>query len=238
MLPRLRRDTLSERVEAALLAYIQDNDLKPGAMLPPEATLTAQLGVSRAVVREALKALQGRGTLQIVNGKGAMVRPSDPRTLHLYFSREVQFRTEAMVELMEIRRGLEAECARLAAARHTPEELARLEETVSAMRARLHDPDAYTDLDLSLHLLISAASHNTLLSQLVESMRAALKEGIREGLRLRRTDGQLAMMQEAHERIVAAIGRHDDEEAGRQMAQHLHRAIATISGDLGDAVAG
>jgi GntR family transcriptional repressor for pyruvate dehydrogenase complex len=232
MLPRLQRETLAERVESALLEYIQRHDLKPGALLPPEAALTAQLGVSRAVVREALKSLQGRGTLQIVNGKGAIVRPSDPRTLRLYFSRAVQIRHEAIVELMETRCGLEAECAELAATRRTAEELAGMEQTVTAMRARLHDSDAYADLDVALHLLIAAASHNTMLAQLVESLRAALQDTVREGLRVRRTDAQMDAVQESHERIVVAIGHGDPEEARRAMATHLERAIAAMNAKL------
>ncbi len=235
MLPRLRRETLAERAEDALMEYIQRQDLKPGALLPPEATLTAQLGVSRAVVREALKSLQGRGTLEIVNGKGAVVLPSDPRVLRLYFSREVQMRHEAVVELMETRRGLEAECAQLAASRRTAAELEGMEETLAAMRARLHDPDSYAELDVALHLLISAASHNTMLSHLVESLRAALKDSIREGLRLRRTDTQLETMQDSHARIVAAIRRAESEEAGRLMALHIDRAIATMNASLAQA---
>src|SRR5579875_964883 len=139
MLQKLRRETLAERATASLLDYIQARDLQPGALLPSEASLMAQLGVSRAVIREAIKSLQGQGLVEVINGKGAIVRAADPRTLHTFFARAVQMRHDTILELMEVRRGLEVECAMLAAARRTDQELAGLERTAADMRAHLHD---------------------------------------------------------------------------------------------------
>lgn len=235
MLQKLRRETLAERATASLLDYIQARDLQPGALLPSEASLMAQLGVSRAVIREAIKSLQGQGLVEVINGKGAIIRATDPRTLHTFFARAVQVRRDTILELMEVRRGLEVECAMLAAARRTDQELARLEQTAADMRAHLHDPETYGDLDLDLHLSIAAASHNDMLYHLVESLRAALKNTIREGLRLPRTDAQWDRMQASHEALVDAVRRGDAEAAGRVMARHLGgAAVALAQGADGD----
>lgn len=229
MLQKLRRETLAERAAASLMEYIRARNLKPGALLPSESSLTLQLGVSRAVIREALKSLQGQGIVQVINGKGAVVRAVDPAALHIFFARAVHVHRETILELMEVRRGLEVECATLAATRRDADDLARMEQTTAAMRVHLRDLDVYGDLDVALHLAIAAASHNDMLYHLVESLRAALKDTIREGLRLPRSDAQLEHMQAAHEALVDAVRRGDSVEAGRLMAAHLGGAAAALA---------
>ena len=235
MLQKLRRETLAERAAASVMDYIQARDLKAGALLPSETSLMMQLGVSRAVIREALKSLQGQGVVEVINGKGAMVRAIDPTTLHTFFTRAMRLQHQTILELMEVRRGLEVECATLAATRRTTEDVAQLERTAAAMRLRIGDLEAYGDLDVALHLSIAAASHNNMLYHLVESLRAALHDTIREGLRLPHTDAQRDHMQATHETLVDAVRRGDAEEAGRVMAAHLGGAAAALARSSGDA---
>jgi len=229
MLQKLRRETLAERAAASVMDYIQARDLKPGALLPSETSLMTQLGVSRAVIREAVKSLQGQGVVDVINGKGAVVRAIDPTTLHTFFARAMRIQRKTILELMEVRRGLEVECAILAATRRTAEDVAQLERTAAAMRLRIGDLEAYGDLDVALHLSIAAASHNDMLYHLVASLRTALQDTIREGLRLPRTDAQRDHMQVTHETLVEAVRRGDAEEAGRVMAVHLGGAAAALA---------
>ena len=71
---RLDNATLGDRATAALLEFIQVQNLQPGSGLPSEVRLTEFLGVSRPVVREALRNLRGLGVVEILNGRGAVVR--------------------------------------------------------------------------------------------------------------------------------------------------------------------
>ncbi len=71
MLQKLRRETLAERAAVSVMDYIQARNLKPGALLPSETSLMAQLGVSRAVIREAVKSLQGQGVVEVVNSSSS-----------------------------------------------------------------------------------------------------------------------------------------------------------------------
>lgn len=231
MLQKLYRATLAERAAASLTAFIHAQDLKPGETLPSEARLALDLGVSRPVIREALRALHGKGIIEIVNGKGAIVRPLDGVALLDFFSRAVQVNRASIIELMEVRKGIEVESALLAANRRTPEELAHLQETVATMRAHVGDPDAYTELDVALHLLIAQASHNAMLYHLVESIRESLRDAVRAGLRQRRTAVQLERVQELHEALVAEVARGNVEGAGQAMTQHFNEAVTALSGD-------
>jgi GntR family transcriptional repressor for pyruvate dehydrogenase complex len=228
MLKKLSRETLVEQAERNLLTFIDAQGLKPGDLLPSEAKLAADFGVSRPVIRETLKSLAGKGVIAIANGKGALVQPVNSSPLRQFFQRALLADREAIVELMEVRRGIEVLSVELAARRRTPEQVARMAELVGAMRLHLADPDAYTELDVELHLLIAAAAHNTMLYHLVESLRHVLKGSIREGLRRRQTDAELERVQIHHEALLSAIQSADAEQAIGAMVAHFDEAIRVL----------
>jgi DNA-binding FadR family transcriptional regulator len=71
----LVKTTLGDQVTRAIVEHIQDNDLKPGDMLPAEMTLARQLGVSRPLIREAIRSPTALGVLTTANGKGTTICP-------------------------------------------------------------------------------------------------------------------------------------------------------------------
>jgi DNA-binding FadR family transcriptional regulator len=229
MLERLRRETLVEQATAGLMEFILKQDLKPGNMLPAEITLATGFGVSRQVIREALKSLQGQGVLEIINGKGAVIRPLVGDTLRVFFARAVQIDQKTIVELIEVRRGIEVQCAMLAAERRTPEELSRMQELVAQMGARLDDVEAYSELDLELHLSIAAATHNAMVYHLLESMREISQDTMREGFRRRRNAEQRERVQALHTMLLSELERGDAQAAGRAMALQFDEAITALA---------
>ena len=213
-------DVLTDRIEA--------DALKPGDKLPSTAALTEEYGVSRPVVREALKILEGRGVIEISSGRSAVIRPVTGEVLRSYFRRAMTVEHNNSLDILEVRYGIEVQCARLAAERRSDEELAGLKSVVEVMRAHLHHPEMYADLDVSLHLLIAQSTQNTLLYHLVRSIRDALRDMIREGLAQRLTSQELELVQIAHERIVENIALSDTEGAAMAMAHHFDDAIRAI----------
>src|SRR5918995_6029171 len=157
---QLRRDTLAEQVADGLIALIEGDGLVPGMLLPSEASLAAEFGVSRQVVREALKALAAKDVITIANGKGAIVRPMTSEPLRDFFQRALRNRHATAVELLEVRKGIEVQSATLAAQRRTSEELSELKSILPALGDAVHDPVAFTSIDTQFHLLVAAASHN------------------------------------------------------------------------------
>ncbi len=228
MLTNLYRETLPQQIAQRLMEFIKSQNLEPGELLPSELKLAEDFGVSRPVVREALKFLAAQGFIDVVSGKGAVVRPVDDKLLRLFFQRAIQFASATFIELMEVRKPVEVQSAMLAAQRRTPEELARISETVVIMRKRLDDLEAYTDLDVEFHLLVAAATHNTTMYHLINSIRDALKDVIREGLRRRDTREQLERVQHLHEIILAAIECGDANKAGQAMTQHFDEAVTAL----------
>jgi GntR family transcriptional regulator, transcriptional repressor for pyruvate dehydrogenase complex len=227
----LRRETLSEQVAEGLIALIEQDALPPGELLPSEAALAAEFGVSRPVVREALKALAARDVITIANGKGAIVRPMTSAPLRDFFQRALRNRHATAVELLEVRKGIEVQSATLAAQRRTAAELSELETILPALGNAVHDPGAFTLIDTQFHLLVAAASHNKMLHHLIESIREPMQESMRAVSRRRLTEEQHAFALTAHARIVDAIEQAAPVAAGSAMAAHFDVAISLVQED-------
>jgi DNA-binding FadR family transcriptional regulator len=233
MLTKLSRETLAEQAARNLMAFIEAQGLKPGKLLPPETKLAADLGVSRPIIREALKSLEGKGVIEVVSGKGAMVKPLDSQSLQLFFERAMQIESEAIIDLMELRRGIEVQSAMLAAQRRTPGEVAQLAEIVAGMRRSLRDPDAYVELDVAFHRLIGSMTRNTMIYHLVGAIRESLNGAVHESMLRPQTDEQLERVQAGHEAILASLEQGDAEAAGRAMTKHFAEAVISLVNSVG-----
>lgn len=229
----LSRDTLSDQVAEQLLDYIMSEALEDGTVLPSEQRLASQFGVSRPVIREAIRSLAGQRVVHVVNGKGAVVRPLDGHLLGLYFRRVLSVQgTEAVLEVMEIRRFLEVPVARLAAERRSEEDLEALVRIVDEMAVLdARDPE-YVELDVQFHLAVARAAHNTTLYHMVRSIRTALAALIGEVFR-QPSQGALMKIRERsealHRDIYEAIKRGDAAAAGESMGAHLDHALQAIN---------
>ncbi len=226
--PELFHKTLVEQVTDAIMKMIEAEGLKPGDKLPSTAALTEIFGVSRPVVREGLKMLEGRGVIEITGGRTAVIRPVSGEVLHSFFERVVTFEREKVREILEVRYGIEMQCARLAARRRTPEQAKALQKLVAEMAKYLQDADTYAELDVQFHLLLAEATHNSLLYHLVHSIRDVLRDVIREGLDHRLSENELHLVQVAHERIVSKIVEGDSDGATQAMAFHFDDALRAI----------
>ena len=233
----LRRETLAEQVADELIALIEQDALAPGTLLPSEAGLAETFGVSRPVVREALKALAAKDVIAIANGKGAIVRPMTSEPLRDFFQRALRNRHATAIELLEVRKGIEVQSATLAAERRTATELSELTRILPALGEAVHDPATFVTIDTQFHLLVAAASHNKMLHYLIESIREPMQESMRAVSRRRITADQHVFALTAHTRIVEAIARAAPEAAGSAMAAHFDVAISLLHEDADGEVA-
>jgi DNA-binding FadR family transcriptional regulator len=231
MLNNLTRQTLPEQVAENLIDFIASEGLRPGELLPSTANLSESFGVSRPVVREGLRSLASLGIIEIINGKGAIVKPIDGRLLHLFFQRAVQFQHKSIIELMEIRKLLEIQSTVLATEHHTPDDLIKIEQTVIAMAQTRQNLETYANLDVEFHLLIAAAAHNTMMSYLIGSICGALEDAILQGLRNRHSRAELERVQQTHELVFEGIRAKDSDRAAEMMAIHFDEAIDALLRD-------
>jgi GntR family transcriptional regulator, galactonate operon transcriptional repressor len=150
-----------------------------GSHLPNEDDLAAELGVSRTVVREAVKALQAKGLVEVRPKTGTRVRPR--RAWHLLDADIVawQFtdmeRSDDLRELYEVRSSIAAAAARLAAVRRTDEQLAVIEAHQRRIAAAAAEPLARRTAELDFHAAVVDAAHNSLLAHVSAMVRVGLE---------------------------------------------------------------
>ena len=219
---RLEREPrLYEKLADKILELISSGSWKPGFRLPPERELSEAFGVSRTVVREAVKALEARGVLESVAGGGVSVRLADfnmvSRSLQTYM--QLSNRVDFEIRLNEVRRVLEVEMVALAAARRTAEEVARLREICRQMRAGGNTAKEMAELDFSLHVTLAEATQNDLFKVLL----APLIHQLRDHIVLTWEDFPRPVEQvfDQHEAIVSAVENGDADGARQAMMKHL-----------------
>ena len=229
---KLARDTLADIAARALVAFIRERGLQPGDALPSETQLAERFGVSRPVVREALQLLHGRGLLDARRHRGATVSRPAGQQLAAFVEHHLLFDRFGTVRLLELRRGIEVESARLAAERADVAARERLHATVAVMAGALHDVDAYATADVAFHDLIAEASGNALIANLLATLRSSARETMEVGLRSRLSDAELEQVQRSHEHVADAIGAGDADAAVRAMARHFDDALRTVERSL------
>jgi len=224
-----KRTPLSEQIAKRLISLIGQEGLQAGDELPAEAKLAAAFEVSRPVIREALSHLAALRMVKLTNGKPAKVLPVTADLLEVYYEWAFRQDVKNVVELMELRLGIESICAELAAHRAAEAEIADLRDQAVHMRSALGDMDAYVQLDAQLHLTVVSMAGNTLLQHLAESIRRPLTAVIEAGIRPLMADPpRLDQMQRGHELIAETIGARDPAAAYTAMHNHLEGALRRL----------
>jgi GntR family transcriptional repressor for pyruvate dehydrogenase complex len=219
--PLEREQRLYERVVEKVLELISSGAWKPGYRLPSERELSEAFGVSRTVVREAVKALEARGVLESATGSGVSVRHADfnmvSRSLQTYMQLTNQVDFE--IRLNEVRRVLEVEMVALAASRITPEQLTQLRQICQKMRTDNNSAKEMAELDFRLHVTLAEATQNELFKVLL----APLINQLRDQIILTWEDFPRPVDQvfDQHEAIVYAVEKGDADAARQAMMKHL-----------------
>lgn len=235
-------DSPPPRLTTTVIQRLEDvifGELQPGSELPSESELAGELGVSRLTVREATKALQARGLLEVRQGRRPLVAHLGAGPIGDYFTSAVRRDPRRLLDLLEVRQALEVHIATLAARHATRAALSAMESAVAQMRAVAAEPDAIHVADIGFHEALAAASGNQMLSFLIEGMEGPLRAS-----RMRSLHGHLARggtvddVIEQHQRILDRVRDRDPEGAGAAMRDHLEQtardlrtAFALSSGD-------
>jgi GntR family transcriptional repressor for pyruvate dehydrogenase complex len=227
-LVKITKTTLVEQVVEQVQAFVLHQQLQPGDALPSELRLAETLGVSRPVVREALRTLAGRGFLTIANGRNAVVSPVSASALVHFFERATQLNAVTILEVLEVRRGIEKQSVELAAQRRTSDDIEKLQQILAELTQHRQDLSLYSQLDAQLHLQIAIASQNSLLRYFVESFGGAFRHVSLAGLQNRRTQLELDHVHLDHEEIVEAVILQQHERAVRLMDRHVDSAMHAI----------
>lgn len=163
-----RRTSVIGDAATQLERMITSGEWPVGTRIPPEGELTKKLGVGRNSLREAIRALVHMGLLQTRQGDGTYVRASSGLSVAL----ERYARQADVYFVLETRRGLEREAARLAASRRTDQDLAALESAITRQRQAIkaEDEDSLIDADIQFHRAVISAAHNPVMVDLLSHL--------------------------------------------------------------------
>ena len=217
---KVERQRLSQSVAGELEEAILAGRFEIGSRLPSEQALADQFGVSRNVIREALKMVQTHGLVNILNGAGVFVAQPNTGTTRAALGRYLRLAglDSSLGSLYETRKIIEGANARLAAERAQEQDLAALATCLERMNASTASMDQWTEADLDFHLGIAHAAHNPFLSMILEPLVGQLHDVIAEGYRV---PGAVQTGSKGHQRIFKGIVEHDADAAEHAMLHHL-----------------
>jgi GntR family transcriptional regulator, transcriptional repressor for pyruvate dehydrogenase complex len=212
-----RERRLSDKVADMMLETILSDRLSVGDRLPSERELGEQFGVSRTVVREAIRALVTKGVIDVRSGSGLRVAAVDANAVSESMSLFLRGGTLDFEKVHEVRTVLEVHLAGLAAERATDEDVAQLRAIHDRMHRETSDVEAAARDDLEFHRAIARATHNELFLLLMDSIGSSLIDIRRENL----ASGSAPMTLSQHEKILELIAMHDPHAARTAMQAHL-----------------
>ena len=215
-----------------------------GASLPPEPLLCDELGVSRTVVREAIKSLVAKGLLSTGPKVGTRVMPDahwnwfDPDVVT--WQARCGLTPEFLKDLQELRRVVEPAAVRLAAERATPQDIAQIEAAYAGMQQAVEEGGDYVTHDLRFHQGLLQASHNRMLVQMSKALDALLrtsfelstriKDGAKTSLPLHRAvlNAVIARQPAKAERAIMVLIEGASEDIDQVLASR--RKLPAVSG--------
>jgi DNA-binding FadR family transcriptional regulator len=214
-----RRTGLVEQVIGQLRQSVASGEWPVGARIPTEPSLVEALGVGRNTVREAVRALAHAGILEVRQGDGTYVRATTEVSGALRRLCGSELR-----EVLQVRRCLEVEGARLAAAARTADDVATLRELLRR-RDELElgeDHAAFVEADAALHFAVMQASGNTVLTELYRGLTEAVTASVAT------TSAEHEPRHVRHGGLIDAIIAQNVEQAGREAGGFLDDLIEEL----------
>jgi GntR family transcriptional repressor for pyruvate dehydrogenase complex len=214
----IKSTRIYEEIVRQVKQLIAEGRLKTGDRLPPERELAEKFVVSRTSVREALRALESLGFIEIRPGEGTFVREMSVDALVGPLALMMTSQREAIGELFEARRVLEPAIAALAASRAIPDEVQEMERILENQAREVAAGRTGLAEDAGFHTAIGAAAHNHAITRIVHAIMDLLTQSREESLN---TPGRPTRSHQDHRRILQAIAKRNPTAARQAMIDHL-----------------
>jgi len=209
-------------VFAALRKHLLSDHVQPGDKLLGERELSAQLGVSRPVLREALRALAMLGVVEIRQGAGTIVRRPDVSMLGDFFAFIAHYHGSLVDDVMQARIAIECQAIRLACTRATVSDLEELRVAVDSIAATIDDPVAGGLADHTFHRALVGSAHSETLSTLYGAIASLLLRSHRNRREsvFGTEDGRLYLV-DHHRLVFEALAAGDPRRADDLLREHF-----------------
>ena len=216
---------LASRVAELLLSNIRD--LAPGTRLPSETALATQFGVSRTVIRQSIALLRADGILETRKGSGTFVldrKPADRSASSPLTDQSIQ----DLLNLLEVRRSIEAETARLAAIRRSPGQLVKIEHSLRRLAEAVAVGSDGVDEDARFHRAIAAATGNPYWVRFSDMFARQIHSTITVTRANARRNNVVGQVLREHQKILDAIAAGDAAAAQTAAAEHMEHAAERV----------
>ena len=221
----VQRNRLYEQVAEQIQELIVSSSWPTGSKMPTEREMGERFGVSRTVIREALRALSERGLVAIQPGRGIFVADMNSDALKEPMKLLFQRRNFSYENLVETRRVLEIEIAGLAAVRARPEQMRKMQAAIAEMERSMDRAEEFIQADHAFHVTLAEGTQNPLLPMLIDSIGELVRETRRMVFGV---EDSPSRGQRYHRQLLDAVERHDVVTARRIMGEHLAQFDADI----------
>jgi GntR family transcriptional repressor for pyruvate dehydrogenase complex len=218
---------VSDNAVDQILNLIAEGRLKSGDRLPSERELVRQLEVSRTSVREALRALEAKGIIEVRPGSGSFIRVSGQKEAGLNWVPWLLAHRQEIMQLVELREALETRAAYLAAMRASQEQIEAMKNAIDRMSEAIEngDPDLTVQADKAFHESVAKACGNELMAYLLNSANEALADPRDAILSL---PGRAAKSLAEHRLIWQAIANRNPEQAEAAVLHHIEGVVEDL----------
>jgi len=219
--PRSKSELVVDKITNSII----NGELTHGKILPPENQLCEALGVSRSILREAIRVLASKGLVQVKQGHGTFVRQPKIDVPEEAVRNYLMTHSFSLQQLIEVRLPIEIEVARLAALRRDESHLRDMEASLQTMNDRLQGDEALADADNSFHQAIIKASGNPIFGIMIRSIMVNLH--ISRQMAIRHFGIEVVVAE--HTLIFEAIRDRNPEAAALKMKEHMDLALVRIN---------
>ncbi len=206
-----------------LTEHIVKGDFDVTGLLPSEGELAVSFGVSRTVVREAMRSLRAQGLVEASQGRPARVKPPDAKATVASLKLLLRRNKATLLHLVEVRQPVEGEIAALAAERANDEHLRQLERAVYDLAAA-SELAARIEADVRFHRVLGEATGNPVFVLLLETLAEFMRESRQSTLVYSGVERALA----GHRAVLAAVRSRDAVQARAAMQEHLRLAARDL----------
>jgi len=220
----IQKKRVYQEIVEQFINSIKSGNLNPGDKLPSERELAEKLSVSRNAVREAVSVMESAGLVEILQGKGTFLKEDNPAILLQRMDGLIHQSGFDLVELLEVRQGLESQGAYLAACRRTDTDLEKLKKAFEKMEKAYARHETAAEEDFEFHLAVAGAAYNKTLLKTVKLFSNSFIPGAQYLRENSIKTGKSSTVLSEHFEIYQSIKHRDQEKAEKAMRNHLGKA--------------
>jgi len=225
MLRVIKKTRIHEEVVTQIHELIREGRLKAGDQLPSERELAETFQVSRASVREALRALETHGLTISRTGMGNFISDLPVESLVAPLAKLLTEEKNALADIFELRKLIEPQIASMAAERATVKDIERMKRLLDKQSEQVQRGATGVDADTEFHFAIGQATQNHAIEKLVSGLLDVLSHSREESLQ---TAGRRQASIDSHLAILAAIEKHDEAKAREAMRYHIEQVEQNV----------